>query len=289
MSPRIAHQRNWDLRAAGNFIGGGAGTGLIVTSALAAAVGAPFRVALAAGLVLVLTGLSLVWLEIGKPWRALNVLFHPGTSWMTREALVAGVMVPAGMLGVVTGDVAITATAAALACGFLWCQARMLRAARGVPAWRQAEIVPFILATGLAEGSALYLLAGARTMPWLMLALLAGLVREAAWLVYRAGLARTPAAAPGIATFKTPLAGLTRELGLVGLALIALALASTVIPAGVTQGVTQVLACAGGLLIALAGGGLKALLITRAGFIRTVAIPAIPTRGSRGSHARQTP
>src|SRR4051794_33708871 len=101
MSRSVAspHQRNWDLRAAGNFIGGGAGAGLIITAALAAASGAPFRLALAIGLGGVLAGLSLVWLEIGKPWRALNVFFHPRTSWMTREAIVAGILVPAGVVG----------------------------------------------------------------------------------------------------------------------------------------------------------------------------------------------
>ena len=34
------HQKSWDIRAAGNFIGGGMGSGLVVFAALAGATGA---------------------------------------------------------------------------------------------------------------------------------------------------------------------------------------------------------------------------------------------------------
>ena len=284
MSQTVAsrRQRYWDLRAAGNFIAGGSGAGLIVTAVLAAAAGAPFRLALTLGLGFVAAGLSLVWLEIGKPWRALNVFFHPQTSWMTREGLLAGALVPVGLIAVASGSVAVAAIAAALAAGFLFCQARILRAARGIPAWRQAEIVPFILAAGLAEGSALYLIAGAHTVRWLGFALLAGLLREAAWLAYRAGLGRTPTAARSLAVFATSRARLARGAQLAGLLLIALAL----VPA--SGGTAPVLAWVGGALAALGGWDVKALLITRAAFTRSAAIPVVPTRGSRGSHARQT-
>ena len=277
-------QRSWDLRAAGNFIGGGTGAGLIVTAALAAAAGAPFRLALALGLGGVAAGLSLVWLEIGKPWRAFNVFFHPRTSWMTREGIVATGLVPVGAVAVVAGSVPAAVLAALLAAGFLYCQARILRAARGIPAWRQAESVPWILATGLAEGSGVYLIAGAHGAGWLGFALLAGLLREAAWRSYRAGLAGTPAAARSVAVFDAAPARRTRAAQLAGLALIALA----AVAGGVDPGLTAGLAFAGGALAALAGWGMKALLITRAGFTRAVAIPMVPTRGSGGSHARHT-
>jgi phenylacetyl-CoA:acceptor oxidoreductase subunit 2 len=286
MSRSVAslHQRNWDLRAAGNFIGGGCGAGLVVTAALGAATGAPFRLAMAIGLACVLAGLSLVFLEIGKPWRALNVFFHPHMSWMTRESIVAGPLVALGLIAVVFASIAAALAAAALACGFLYCQARILRAARGIPAWRQAEIVPFILATGLAEGSGLYLLAGDRSPPWLAFAVLAGVLREAAWLRYRGGLSRTPAAARSVAIFDADAGRAARLAQLGGLVLIAMALAS----AAVAPGVARVLAYAGGLLAALSGWGVKALLITRAAFTRGVAIPVVPTRGRGGGDARQS-
>jgi phenylacetyl-CoA:acceptor oxidoreductase subunit 2 len=276
------HQRNWDLRAAGNFIFGGTGAGLIGTATLAAVSGAPFRLALAIGLISVMTGLSLVWLEIGKPWRALNVFFHPHTSWMTRESIVAGALIPMGLIAVLLASQIAALAAAALACGFLFCQARMLRAARGIPAWRQKQTVPFILATGLAEGSGLYLLAGSQAFPWLGLALFAGLLREAAWLAYRAGLARTPGSARSLAIFDTTVGRLTQRAQLAALVLIALALVLTGFP-----GVSVVLACAGGAAAAFAGWGLKALLITRAAFTRAVAVPVIPVRGSGGGPVRR--
>jgi phenylacetyl-CoA:acceptor oxidoreductase subunit 2 len=49
--------------------------------------------------------------------------------------------------------------AAAIAAGaFLYCQARILRAAKGIPAWRTPWVVPLIVISGLAEGGALLLL-----------------------------------------------------------------------------------------------------------------------------------
>ena len=288
MSQSVAsrRQRYWDLRAAGNFSGGGTGAGLIVTAAAAAALGAPFRLALALGLGLVVAGLSLVWLEIGKPWRALNVFFHPQTSWMTREGIMASLLVPAGLFAIVGGGAPAAGLAAMLAAGFLFCQARILRAARGIPAWRQAQSVPWMLATGLAEGSGVYLIAGAHGAGWLGFALLAGLAREAAWRAYRAGLAGTPAATRSVAVFAAAPARRLHAAQLAGLALIALALAAAA--GGVAPGPAAGLAVAGGALAALAGWGMKALLITRAGFTRAVAIPMVPTRGNGGRHARQT-
>ncbi len=280
-------QRYWDLRAAGNFIGGGTGSGLIVVAAIAAVAGEPFRLPLALGLGFIAAGLSLVWLEIGKPWRAFNVFFHPRTSWMTREGIVATVLIPLGAIAVAADSVPAAVLAALLAAGFLFCQARILRAARGIPAWRQAEIVPLILATGLAEGSAVFLLAGSHAVPWLVLALLAVLAREAAWLAYRSGLGGTPAAARALGVFATPPARLARAGQLAGLAAVALALGFALLAAPGSLAVpATLLAWTGGVLAALSGWGVKALLITRAAFIRTVVLPVVPTRGSGGRHAR---
>ncbi len=279
-------QRSWDLRAAGNFIGGGSGAGLIAIAAAAAVSGAPFRLALALGLGGVAAGLSLVWLEIGKPWRAFNVFFHARTSWMTREGMVAIVLIPVGAIACLTGNVPAALFAALLAAGFLFCQARILRAARGIPAWRQEQIVTLILATGLAEGSGIFLIAGASATRWLVIALFAALLREAAWLSYRAGLAATPQAARSLAVFATAPARLARVAQLAGLAAITVALGIVVAAHGVPSGVAVPLAWIGGALAALSGWGMKALLITRAGFTRAVILPAVPTRGKGGGHAR---
>ena len=83
--PRPWQQRHWDWRAACNFMFGGTGTGLVVAAALAGP--RQMAVDVLVGLAFVALGLTAVWLEIGRPWRALNVMFNPFTSWMTLPPL----------------------------------------------------------------------------------------------------------------------------------------------------------------------------------------------------------
>jgi len=258
----------WDLRAAGNFIGGGTGTGLVLVSTAMAAAGIEARLPLAAGLCCVMLGLSLVWLEIGKPWRALNVFFHPQTSWMTREGIVAAPLTAAGAGYILLGHWMLLPAVAGLAAGFLYCQARILKASRGIPAWKQPEIVALIIATGLAEGSGAALVFGTSATILAGVALAAGLGRELAWARYRRGLARDQAPQGTMDCLASPPARALRTAQLAALALLALAVAGYA-PAGV----------AGGVLAALSGWGIKALLVTRAAFTRGPRITHTPVRG----------
>lgn len=146
-------QRHWDARAALNFMLGGSGAGLMVWLGFMKAA-SPFAILLS--LTLVAAGLFAVWLEIGRKLRALHVLFNPFTSWMTREAFAAALLFPLG-IGAFFIPQALPLAALAAA-GFLYCQARILRAAKGIPAWRAPKVVPLIIVTGLAEGAALLLL-----------------------------------------------------------------------------------------------------------------------------------
>ena len=143
-------QKHWDVRAALNFMLGGAGAGLMIAAAIAGS-RSPWPVAVS--LALVASGLFAVWLEIGRKLRALHVLFNPFTSWMTREAFAAMLLFPLG-LGALLRPQFLPAAALAAA-AFLYCQARILRAATGIPAWRRPAVVPLIVITGLAEGAAL--------------------------------------------------------------------------------------------------------------------------------------
>ena len=72
---------------------GGAGAGLVIVTLLA-----PDRPEapglLALGLALVALGLFAVWLELGRPLRAANVLLHLKGSWMSRKALAALLLFP---------------------------------------------------------------------------------------------------------------------------------------------------------------------------------------------------
>ena len=255
-------QTHWDWRAAGNFMGGGAGAGLVLLATLS---GAP-AAAVLAGLALIGAGLACVWLEIGRPLRALHVFFNPQTSWMTREGIVATLLMPIGLASVVLWpDLGVVAAPLALA--FVYCQGRILRASRGIPAWREPRVVPFVVATGLAEGGALLLLAPpSQRAPWLpglVAALL--LVRIALWAAYRqrlAARARAALAAPGRALVWGGTA--------LPLALIALA------AAGVAAGASLALA---GAVAAASGAWVKFALVTRAGFNQGFALARLPVRG----------
>jgi phenylacetyl-CoA:acceptor oxidoreductase subunit 2 len=260
-------QRFWDLRAAGNFIGGGTGTGLLLAAGACSLAGNDTLIALLAGAGFVMAGLSLVWLEIGKPWRALNVFFHPQTSWMTREGILASPLAASVVGYAWLGHLALLAAIFVLAAGFLYCQARILRAARGIPAWKQAEIVPLIIATGLAEGGGMLLVLSAPSPVWLAVALALGLGREVAWIAYRRGLEAAKAPPATLEALSSPTANALAVMRLGGLALVAASLAG--LP----------LAAAGGGLMALAGWGMKALIVTRAAFTRGPRITHTPVRG----------
>ncbi|PWB65761.1 MAG: hypothetical protein C3F17_03245 [Bradyrhizobiaceae bacterium] len=259
-------------------MGGGAGTGLLVAFGLASLVAMPHRLIGLAALALVATGLFLVWLEIGRPWRFLNVLRHPQRSWMTREALVAAFLFPLGALGLWYGHPALVGAAAITGLGFLYCQARILTAARGIPAWRVPAIVPLIVSTGLAEGAGLFLALGALLQPpaaatTLVAGALLALVvlRALAWLGYRAALARDGAPTATL----DALGRVSPWLWLPGTALPVPILAAGLVTADFVPWLWL-----GGLAAFAAGWVLKLVLITRAAFNQGFALAHTPARGA---------
>mgnify|MGYP000909819342 CR=1 FL=1 len=185
-------QAHWDWRAAGNFIFGGTGAGLLI--AVVASGLDPASGAVLLGLASVIVGLVCVWTEIGRPWRALNVLRHPSTSWMSREALLAPLLIGCGLLAAASGATGWRWAMALGAALYLYCQARMLQAARGIPAWRQPRSVPLMFATGFAEGSGLLaacsVMLGTASSRLAVLLGLACFLRAAAWIAYRRGVRR---------------------------------------------------------------------------------------------------
>jgi phenylacetyl-CoA:acceptor oxidoreductase subunit 2 len=274
--PNPWQQTSWDARAAGNFICGGAGAGFVVFTAFAGVSGPVLAGLMLAGLALVGLGLFCVFLETGRPLRAINVFFNPRTSWMTREAFTATLLFAAG-LAAAAGVPGFAWVAAVLALVFVYCQGRMLQAAKGIPAWREPLLVPLIVSTGLAEGGGLFFLAaplhGAGTLSLLVALGTLVVVRVLIWLAYRRRLVavidrRAGAALDG--------AGRMLQIGgtLVPLALVALiaigALSGTQIP---------LLAAIAGLAVTAAGAYLKYTLVTRAGFNQGFALAHLPVRG----------
>lgn len=282
--PNPWQQTSWDWRAAGNFIGGGVGTGLLVISALfvtpdgSAASAANGMLLLS--LALIGLGLLCVWLEIGRPLRALNVFFNPRTSWMSREAFVALLLFPSGLLALLNVGGMIWVTGA-LALLFLYCQSRMLPATRGIPAWRSKRLTPLVFSTGLCEGGGVFMLLGhwhgAVTSAALGLFLVLLVARLALWLRYRSAVESSLAPRARAALNQTG-----RMLLVSGtIAPLLLLAASAVWTNGTAQTLLLALAGAGA---AFAGASFKYTLVTRASFNQGFSLTKLPVRGVRSSH-----
>jgi phenylacetyl-CoA:acceptor oxidoreductase 26-kDa subunit len=240
------HQTNWDWRAAMNFMFGGAGSGLLV-----AGFDAPLgRYSAAAGALAIAVGLFFVWLEIGRPFRALNVFVHAKTSWMTRESWVS------------------LAALAALAGGvFLYCQGRILTAAKGIPAWRLPIVSPLIMMTGFLEGMAVLVIMGAPLAAGLLLCVV---VRALLWRNYRRLLLNGAVPTKARATLQRYFPWIE--------------ITGTVIPAvllllNVATGFPVIALIAA--LFAFAGGWVfKLILVTRLGYNQGFSVPKFPNIGS---------
>ena len=273
-------QGAWDWRAAANFMAGGAGSGLVVVTFLAGGPGWLF----AAGALLVAAGLLAVWAEIGRPWRALNVFRHARRSWMSREALVAPPLLAAASAATFAAAFAhraalpLAAVAALLALAFVYCQGRILQAARGIPAWRSRFTTPLVVATALAEGAGLWLLLAGRPATlamWagLALALVARIVLWSAWRGSLDGTPRSRTAADQAGRVLKPST------------LLPLAAALLLVLAPMPQAVGLALQWAAGALALAGGAWFKYTLVTRVAFNQGFAIPHPPVRGARRQEA----
>ena len=267
-------QRHWDWRAACNFIFGGTGSGLVVAAALAGPRLMPVEVLI--GLAFVALGLTAVWLEIGRPLRAINVMFNPFTSWMTRESFASLPLFALGVAAAAHGGATLAVYSAFAALVFVYCQARILRGAKGIPAWREPALTPLIVSTALVEGAGVACLlapvfSDTSGVPgaWLALALVA---RGLAGTLYRSRIeknlvldARTALDAAGHTLL---------QLGtVVPLALLVAGL--------VLEPAAQVGTALAGLAALAAGWQFKFVLVTRAAFNQGFALPHLPVRGGR--------
>jgi len=153
--PHPWQQTNWDWRAAANFMLGGTGAGLIIAATVVQNK-SPYPAVI--GLLLVAAGLGSVWLEIGRKLRAVHVFFNPFTSWMTRESFAATLFFAFALIEAFYPSRVILGGGAVAALAFVYCQARILRAAKGIPAWRAPQVVSLIMATALAEGIGLLMM-----------------------------------------------------------------------------------------------------------------------------------
>lgn len=270
ISPR--QQTSWDWRAACNFMAGGSGGGLLLWAACVAVQGGEAHILIGAGLALVGFGLTCVWFEIGRPWRALNTFRHIASSWMAREASLVPLLFVSGSLALWSGQIVLVGTTGLLGLAFLYSQARILAADKGIPAWRHPRCPPLVVATGLTEGAGL-LLCASWVYPQLLpacflLALLAGL-RLIAWRRYLAALTKGGAPAGAIDALQR----IDAEFSWGGNVLPAI----LALLAGMTG--TSTLAIVAGALAVAAGWRCKCTLVCRAAFTQGFALPKLPVRG----------
>ena len=282
-------QHFWDARAACNFIGGGTGCGLLTWAAIGLFAGQPYFPAALIGLLFVAGGLFMVWLEIGKPWRAFNLFFRPQTSWMTREGIVALPLFATGAIAVLfdaeeflalslPSPVIPATVVAVLGLVFLYCQLQIIHSAKGLPAWREAGVMPLLGLSGLTEGLGVYLLVtaflGAVPVALQIIAVILVTARALAWYRYLAAMARTDAPAPTM----TALTGTSA-----GFLTIGHALPVTCLVLGfIAPGMATPLVALAGITAALGGWFLKIRLVTKAAYIPKFTIPAAPVRGQAG-------
>ena len=282
-------QSFWDARAACNFIGGGTGCGLLTWAAIGMLIDLPYFPAALIGLLFVAAGLFMVWLEIGKPWRAFNLFFRPQTSWMTREGIVALPLFAAGTIAVLfDADARLglelppplipAMITALLALTFLYCQLQIMHSAKGLPAWRESRIMPLLGVSGLTEGLGVFLLLMAfiGTVP-VFLQIVAGVLiaaRVVAWYAYLSALARSGAPRSTMTALTDARSGFL----IVGHALPVVLLALGVI----APGMATPLAALAGITATLGGWFLKIHLISKAAYIPKFTIPAAPVRGQTG-------
>jgi phenylacetyl-CoA:acceptor oxidoreductase subunit 1 len=275
-------QRFWDIRAAMNFILGGMGSGLAFLALLGylgwdMPATAVRNLHLAAGL-LMAAGLTFVWLEIGRKLRILHVLFRPQTSWMTRETYCVGVYYLSWVAGLVWPRPWLLVLTGLAALGFLYCQGRILYAAKGIPAWR-APLVPWlILGSGLLEGWGLYVMSHAiapESVPFGRPVAVLGmaLVVAAAWLwmAYRRTAQRQgiPPLARKALNRASPYVVTTGYI----LPLLALAFLDNFSQASLLMAVSGFCAVTGGAIW-------KFTLITQASYQQGFSLPRLPQRGS---------
>ncbi|MCA8869577.1 MAG: 4Fe-4S dicluster domain-containing protein [Rhodobacteraceae bacterium] len=274
-----ALQKSWDWRAASNFILGGSGTSLFLATAIGGTTGMSMVLPGLLALAMVGLGLFCVWLEIGRPWRFFNVFYHARMSWMTREAMVGIPFMGLGFLTVLTGSIPLGVVAAVFGMAFLYAQGRILRAAKGIPAWRHPGIVPLIVATGLTEGVGIFavyaVIVGAgssslQTLASILLILIA--LRVFAWSSYRTSLGRIGAPTGTFAAFAADPIKLTPTHQAIPVVLLLVALAVPML--------SPVLVALAGALALASGWVFKYGLITRAAFNQGYSLKKMPARGA---------
>lgn len=159
-------QNAWKLPAVLNLTLGGMGAGLYLLTLLLIfpnatqwsqhlAQTAIFKLS---GPILVCIGLLALTTEAGHPMKSIYLLANLRHSWMSREALAAGIFILAAGLDWLFPSPILQGIAAISGLGFMVSQGMIVWRASGVVTWNTSLVPLFFLTCGLATGSGIFLI-----------------------------------------------------------------------------------------------------------------------------------
>lgn len=288
-----SRQTFWDFRAAANFALGGMSAGFAAIASIFYGMGflslPSTQGAFALAMLGMAVGLFAVFMEIGRKRRFLFVLLRPQSSWMTRETYAVALFYPAALLAVISPNVqwaeGAVFVAGVSAAAFLFCQARILYAGKGIPAWRASQVPWLICLTGLLEGvGCLAVIAAAKPNVLSGADSMASIGGVGATLSVLGLLAWCSYLEAAMSGGVPPLArGSLRRTDLWirwgGYVLPAGAFIALCVPP-ITEAGQILLLILGGASAVVCGIALKISLVTRASYQQGYAIPRMPQRGS---------
>ena len=151
VKPRKQHV--WEWPAVANFVFGGMGAGLYILGVIFGMLGVTIRSSFEwLSPLIMVVGLSILAIEAGRPFRARFLYKHLQRSWMSREAVAAGLFVLFSLSGVAFSLDSLKIVALICALFFMISQGFILYRSVGIGAWN-TKVVPFIFAaTGFASG-----------------------------------------------------------------------------------------------------------------------------------------
>ncbi len=273
-------QTFWDFRAAMNFIMGGTGSGLVVIAMMLALDGlidaTAARALFATGGVIIAIGLFFVFMEIGRKLRFWYAVLRPQSSWMSREVWAVGMLYPLIAANFLWSSPQLWLATGFAGAAFLFCQARILYAAKGIPAWRVPLIPALVIASGLTEGAGAAMLAlttlGQTTLPpaLALLSLILVPATAALWYIYvrRAPQNRIPAMARDVLT------------GITDVLLMWWAVAAVILLACLLLAPPPAYFAFAGIMLIATGAIWKTMVIVHASHQQGFVLPQAPGRGS---------
>jgi len=273
-------QTVWRWPAVINFSLGGMGAGLylwgvLLTGLKGAQWSTPFAFLPFAlkvgGPILVGLGLLSLTHEAGRPFRGYNLWRHVRRSWMSREAVAAGIFMPLAVLDWLFPNPVLRGVATLAALFFMIAQGFIPYRGRGVTAWYVPHVPVMFATSGPMMGFGLLVIVSTvanfivPSFLW-WLGLLFVLANLGVWLHYlqRPGDAfQRAVAALRVPTATFWVVGVGHVLPLLALGALGLS--------GVNGGILRLLALIGGAALLLGGTLQKMYLILEAGYLRAIA------------------